>query len=120
MLKDLVYAYNHSYHRSIKMRPIDVVKRNQNTVFFNLYGFNLEEKNDYNFKISRIKFKIGEFVRISKYKFKFSKGYTPNWTTEIFRIKKVLLRDIPVYRIEDQNLEEIEGIFYDSELQKVS
>ena len=35
------------------------------------------------------KFKVGENVRISKYKIIFAKGYTPNWSEEVFVIKKV-------------------------------
>lgn len=120
ILDDLVNAYNNSYHRAIKMRPNDVDNKNQNNVFLNLYGINLEEKNQEILKESKIKFKVGDQVRIAKYKYKFAKGYTPNWTTEIFKIKKVLLRDITVYKIEDYDKTEIEGVFYDSELQKVT
>lgn len=119
ILDDLLYAYNHSYHRSIKMRPIDVAKKNQDLVFFNLYGINLEKYDYDNTKEIFIKFKKGDLVRISKYKYKFDKGYKPNWTTEIFTINKVILRDKPVYEIKDYNNTIIDGIFYDYELQKV-
>lgn len=114
VLDDLIFSYNRTYHRSIKMRPIDVKNKNQNDVFLNLYG-----SIDDNIKESKIKFKIGDQVRISKYKYKFDKGYTPNWTTEIFEINKIILRDFPLYKIIDYNKTPIEGIFYDWELQKV-
>lgn len=121
VLNDIVNAYNKSYHRSIKMRPIDVNEHNQNKVFFNLYGINLEKKDQTeNTNEIRIKFKIGDQVRISKAKYTFAKGYTPNWTSEIFTIDQIILREIPVYKIKDYNENEIDGIFYDSELQKVS
>jgi len=119
ILDDLVYAYNHSYHRSIKMRPVDVKKSNQDKVFFNLYGYNNENVIE-DFKDSKINFKVGDLVRLSKNKFLFDKGYTPNWTTEIFTITDVLLRDVPVYKIKDYSGEEIQGVFYNWELQKVN
>lgn len=119
VLDKFIYAYNHTYHRSIKMRPIDVNEKNQNQVFFNLYGINLEKYDYDNTKENVIKFKVGDQVRISKYKYKFDKGYIPNWTREIFTINKVLLRDNPVYEIKDFDNNIIEGVFYDRELQKV-
>lgn len=118
IINDLIYSYNHSYHRAIKMRPIDVKKQNENKVFINLYGNN-EDFDDNNIKEHKIKFKIGDKVRISKSKYKFEKGYTPNWTREIFEINKIILRDFPVYKIIDYDQTPIEGVFYAWELQKV-
>ena len=58
-------------------------KKNEGIVYFNLYG-------DMEHLISKPKFKIGDHVRISKYKRKtFDKGYTPNWTEEVFTIDKI-------------------------------
>ena len=63
-------------------------------------------------------FKVGDHVRISKYKNIFSKGYTPNWSEEIFVVKK---DTVPwTYMISDLNGEEILGSFYDKELQKTN
>ena len=75
-LDDLVNKYNNSYHCMIKMKPIDVKS--------NTYIDSSKEINDKN-----PKFKIGDKVRISKYKNIFAKGYTPNWSQEDFVIKKV-------------------------------
>ena len=65
------------------------------------------------------KFKIGDKVRISKYKRNmFDKGYTPNWSEELFTIDKIQ-STIPItYKIKDLNNEEIKGSFYEPELLK--
>ena len=64
------------------------------------------------------KFKIDDYVRISKYKNIFSKGYTPNWSEEIFVINKIQ-KTVPLtYLINDLNGKEIKGSFYGKELKK--
>ena len=75
-LDNIVNEYNNAYHRTIKMKPIDV---NYNT-YINIG----KEVND-----NGPKFKVGDHVRMSKYKNIFAKGYTPNWSEEIFVIKEV-------------------------------
>ena len=65
-LDDIVNEYNNTYHRTIKMRPIDV----KDNTYINI-GKEVNDKD--------LKFKIGDHVRISKYKNTFAKGYTPNW-----------------------------------------
>ena len=62
------------------------------------------------------KFKVGDHVRISKYKNIIAKGYTPNWSEEIFVIKKVKNTVPWIYAINDPNSEKIIGIFYEKEL----
>lgn len=114
-LPGLIKSYNATYHRSIKMAPIDVNAKNEDQVFLNLFGF---EKTDHEFK-SKIKFQIGDLVRISVHKYLFAKGYTNNWSRELFEVNKVLLRDPVVYTIKDANGEEIEGKFYNEDLLKV-
>ena len=98
-LDDIVNEYNNTKHRTTKMKPINV-KDNTYTDFGN-------EVND------DPKFKVGDHVRISKYKNIFSKGYTPNWSEEIFVIKKIK-NTIPwTFVIDDLNGEEITGTFYE-------
>ena len=75
-LDDIVNEYNNTYHRTIKMKPADVKD--------NTYIDFKKEVNDKN-----PKFKVGGQVRISKYKNIFTKRYTPNWSDEVFVIKKV-------------------------------
>ena len=66
-----------------------------------------------------LKFKVGDHVRISKYKNIFARGYTPNWSEEIFVIKKIKNTVPWTYVIDDLNGEEIAGTFYEKELQKI-
>ena len=75
-LDDIVNKYNNARHRIITMKPIDVKD--------NTYIDFGKEVNDNN-----PKFKVGYHVRISKYKNIFAKGYTPNWSEEVFVIKKI-------------------------------
>ena len=68
---------------------------------------------------SKPKFKVGDKVRISKYKRKiFDKGYTPNWTEEIFLVDKLQSTNPITYRLKDLNNEEIQGSFYEPVLLK--
>ena len=67
----------------------------------------------------KYKFKIGDQVRISKIKRKFEKGYLPNYSKEIFTVSKKVPRNPAVYKLRDYDGEQLKGIFYDKELQKV-
>ena len=106
-LDDIVDEYNNTYHAAIKMKPIDV---KDNTYI------NTSKKNNY----KDPKFKVGDRVRISKYKNIFAKGYMPNWSEEVFVIKKVKNTVPWTYVINDLNGEEIIGTFYEKELQKTN
>ena len=75
-LDDIVDEYNNTYHTTIKMKPIDV---KDNTYFNTDKEINNKDP----------KFKVGDRARISKYKNIFAKGYMPNWSEEVFIIKKV-------------------------------
>ena len=75
-LDDIVNEYSNIYHRTIKMKPVDV----KHNTFIN---FKKEVNGE------GPKFKVGDHVRISKYKNFFAKGYAPNSSEEIFVIKKV-------------------------------
>ena len=66
------------------------------------------------------KFKVGDHERISKYKNIFAKGYTPNWSDEVFVIKEVKNIVPWTYVINDLNGEEIIGTFYQKEIQKTN
>ena len=66
------------------------------------------------------KFKVGDHVRISKYKNIFAKRYTPNWSEEVFVISKIKKTVPQTYVINDLNGEEIIGTFYEKELQKTN
>ena len=106
-LDDIVNEYNNTYHTTIKMKPIDV---KDNTYI------NTSKKINY----KNPKFKVGDRVRISKYKNIFAKGYMPNWSEEVFVIKKVKNTVPWTYVTDDLNGEEIIGTFYEKELQKTN
>ena len=105
-LDDIVNKYNNTYHRTIKMKPIDV-KDNTNIN-------NDKEVND-----KDPKFKVGGHVGISKYKNIFAKGCTPNWSEEFFVIKEIKNTVPWTYVINDLNSEKIIETFYEKELQKI-
>ena len=66
------------------------------------------------------KFKVGEQVRISKTGVIFRKGCLPGWTEEVFTVSRVITsRQYPVYKLKECNGTEIEGTFYEAQLQKV-
>ena len=104
---DIVDEYNNTYHTTIKMKPADV-KDNKYT------------NADKEINNKDPKFKVGDHVRISKYKNIFAKGYMPNWSEEVFVIKKVKNTVLWIYVINDLNGEEITGTFYENELQKTN
>ena len=105
VLDDVVSKYNNTKHRTIKMKPKDVGYNNKRVYI-----------DEHNKKDSR--FKIGDRVTISKFKNIFAKGYTPNWSREIFVINKINDTVPYTYNLKDLNGEEIIGSFYDRELQK--
>ena len=75
VLNDTVDEYNNAYQKTIKMKPIYV-----KSDYFAEYNEESNEKDP--------KFKIGDHVRISKYKNIFAKGYAPKWSEDIFVVKK--------------------------------
>ena len=84
ILPKILEQYNNTKHSSIKMTPVEASKKkNESAAYYNLYG-------DVKQLSSKPKFKVGDEVRISKYKRKvFDKGYTPNLTEEILLIDKI-------------------------------
>ena len=105
VLNDIVGEHNNTYHKTIKMKPI-VVK------FDSFAEYNEESnKND-------LKFKVGDYARISKDKNIFAKRYTPNRSKDIFVLKQIKNAVPWTYVISDLNGEEIIDSFYEKELQK--
>ena len=104
VLDDVFNKYNNTECNTIKMKPIDV--KNNKKVY-------IDEHNEKNSR-----FNVGDRVRISKFKNIFAKGYTPNWSTEIFIVDKINDTVPYTYNLKDLNDEEIIGSFYDRELQK--
>ena len=75
-LDDIVKEYNNTYHKTIKMKPINI--KDNTYINFEKGGYNKDPK-----------FKAGDYVRISKQKNFFAKGYMPNWPEEVFIISKI-------------------------------
>ena len=111
-LNKLVKEYNNSYHRTIKMKPVEASKKsNENIV-----------RKNYNFEIitNKKKFKIGDKVRISLLKNTFEKGYTSNWSEQIYVIYDIKSSNVHYYYLKDLNGEKIDGTFYQEELLKTN
>lgn len=113
LLDEVVSAYNNTYHRSIKMKPCEVTEDRVLEVYNNLYS---ERK----IHSTKTKFKVGDYVRISREKKTFEKGYTWNWSEEIYKIIQIIPHEMCVYRVEDLDGDSVEGTFYQQELQKVT
>ena len=104
ILDDVLNGYNNTKHNPIKMEPIGV--KNNKRVYID----------EHNKKSAR--YNVGDRVRISKFKNIFAKGYTPNWSKEIFIVDKINDTVPYTYNLKDLNGEEIIGSFYNRELQK--
>ena len=107
VLNDIADKYNNTVHRIIKIKPIEATDN-----YYAEYDEHPNKKNP--------KFKVGNNVRISKYKNIFAKGYTPNWSEEVFVINKIKNTVPWTYAIRDLNGEEITGSFYEKQLQKAN
>ena len=107
VLDDAVNKYNNTKHSTIKMKPTDVGDNNNNKRVY------IDEHNK-----KSARFNVGDRVRISKLKNIFAKGYTPNWSSEIFIVDKINDTVPYTYNLKDLNDEEILGSFSDRELQK--
>ena len=114
ILPKILTSYNNSKNRSIGMTPNEARKpENYGKVYFKMMG-----DESAGLRTGTV-LKIGDTVRISKYKRKtFDKGYTPNWTEEVFVISEIRPTNPITYKIKDLNGEEIGGTFYREELQE--
>ena len=99
VLDDIINKYNNTVHRTIKMKAIDVTS--------NSYA-----KYNEDFNKKDLKFKVGDHVRISKYKNIFANRYAPNWSEEVFVVCGIKNTVPWTYVVSDLNGEEITGSFY--------
>ena len=106
VLDDVDNEYNNTKHNTIKLKPKDI-KNDNNRVYIDEHN---KESARYN---------VGDRVRISKFKNIFAKGYTPNWSREIFIVNKINDTVRYTYNLKDLNDEGIIGSSYDRELQKI-
>lgn len=110
LLPKLLCTYNDTPHRTIGTKPRLVTKNTPRLDAIHLVIKTADPR--------RHRFQKGDFVRVSKHKSAFAKGYTPNWSTEIFQIKDVKLTNPVTYLLQDLSGQPIEGGFYIEELQK--
>ena len=112
ILQKLILSYNNSYHKSIKGspsalyrvgKPLDLAKRTK--------SYTIVDK----------RLKVGAAVRISRVNRLFIKGFHKGWSTEIFTIHRIVRRfELPIFYLKDLNGEELEGGFYEKEIQFVT
>ena len=110
ILPDLLTAYNERKHRTTGIKPKYVTKSNENDVMHKFPAVKRKKK---------AKFQVGDKVRVSRVKQVSEKGYTQNWSTEIFSITKVASTNPLTYHLKDYREQPISGGFYEEELQKV-
>ena len=111
ILPNLIKTYNNRFHRTIKMKPIDVNKSNEKHIKM-IYNYNITNKIP--------KFKINDLVRISlKRRQLFDKpSVNIKWSEELFKIHSIHKSNVITYKIKDMDDEIIKGIFYERELSK--
>lgn len=111
ILPQILLEYNSSFHTTLGMKPIDARhKKMERYLKNNVYSSVAQ-------KVRKQKFKEEDFVRISKQKTSFSKGYKPNWSSEIFKVDKIQKTYPYTYLLEDLKGQPISGGFYEEELQ---
>lgn len=117
ILEAMVFSYNNTIHSTLKMTPAEITTKNQEKVFYNIYKINDKQIKNVWKKTKGRFVKIGDRVRIIKTRSVFDKGYEPNWTTEVFTVTQIKGKRGCI--ITDDNGEEIKGVFYPKEVQKV-
>ena len=111
ILPELIKKYNNRYHHTIKMKPINVNKKNEKYIKNTVYNYDVTNK--------KPKFKINDLVRISLKRRELFDKPTGNikWSEELFRIYKINKSNVITYQLKDMNDEIIKGTFYEKELQ---
>jgi len=115
ILDDLMNIYNNRIHSTIGMSPVKAsLKENEKKVLENIIS------KTRSIPRRKAKYKVGDKVRVSRTKSVFEKGFLPNWSEELYIIDKVQ-KTMPItYKLKDLLGEELEGSFYEQELQKAS
>src|SRR5208282_327034 len=125
ILPKLIAGYNKAKHRSIEMAPQDVDSEEEIPLWLN--------QNDPSPKLNKHgrgtppgipgrvarNVKIGDYVRISKVKSVFGRGFLPNWTEEVFTVSKIVNTNSKQYKLNDESGEQVDGSFYREEIQVV-
>ena len=121
VLASLIHSYNNSVHRTIGMKPADVAPEHVASIFAHVYGKELAKVYVKDGKIKGGTIKANTTVRVSRIKRDFEKGYTPNWSTEEFKVHAVQPEYGRVlYKLKDSAGEELKGNFYREEIQPIT
>lgn len=112
VLNDLITGYNETPHSSLGGLPPSKIGQHNQLEIWRKYHKIIPQKVKY-------KYDLGDFVRISRQKGLYEKGYEINWTEEYFTIVRRIPRNPPVYKIADLHGEELKGVFYEPELQRI-
>lgn len=116
ILPIVVQTYNNRVHRTIGMTPTEASKpENEFKIYVNVY----KDLNGKSVK-QKVKFKVGDQVRVSRLKGNFEKGYANNFSYEVFTIGEILPTTPVTYKLIDYDNDPIEGSFYEQELVKTS
>lgn len=116
ILDDILRGYNNRVNANTGVAPNEVDNlspEKREDIFLRLHD------NSLHFTKPSVSLRVGDAVRMVKSRWAFQRGYTPNWTREIFYVSEVLLTSPTTYRVVDYNKENIAGTFYKQELQKV-
>ncbi len=117
VLLDIVSSYNDTHHRSLGAAPSSVTKSNESESRLSQYLLRRPKDGKPNHKM---KYNVGDVVRISHVRGVFDREYSQKWTGELFKVKsRYFRRGVPVYKLEDWSNEDVSGTFYDQELQSV-
>ncbi|XP_031634809.1 uncharacterized protein LOC116348085, partial [Contarinia nasturtii] len=118
ILSHTIHDYNNSWHSTIRMKPVEVNAQNEQQLLDTVYNYKRLEPSTaaaeaikkYQLRRRSAKFKVNDPVRLSKYRTVFDKSYLPQWSTEIFRIKKIQYNTDPItYLLKDYQEREIKG-----------
>ena len=111
ILNDAVVTYNNNVHSTINMTPVDA-SNNPDKVKYYVNSTKATPKG----KPGYAQLEVGDYVRNADERNIFSKGYTSNWTRELFKVNKILKTQPLTYKIVDINGEIIEVKYYEREL----
>ena len=112
VLAQLVQGYNRAKHRALGTSPDSVNAGNEKAIWLHLYGKEFPTS-------ARFAFEVGDTVRISQIQNIFAKKYTPQWTSEYFRVAKRKATKPPTYKLKDEHGELIDGSFYENQMQRI-
>ena len=118
MIPELLHDYNRTKHSSIGTSPLQASKKKNEKKIFDYQYSDIEEHLQE--PQTKPKYKLGDYVRISRKKGIFEKGYLPNWTREIFKVVAIVHTTPRVYELADLKGEKIKGSFYEQDLQKTA